>query len=87
VNLKPAALLSGCAALICLIGAIGSNGWSVFWLAIGAVGFGAEAVALQRPAKDDTLSETIWTKTRPLWIRIPVAVFLVWLVVHWVFGI
>jgi hypothetical protein len=77
---------SAVASLVCLGAAVASGGWSAFWLTVGAVGFAVEAVALHRKAKGDTLSETVWAKTRPLWLRIPLAIFMAWLTVHFVLG-
>ena len=85
------ALLSGTASLLCTLGLVTAlnqgNAWSAFWLFIGAVGFGVEAYTVQHPRKGDTLSETVVARTRPLWIRIPLAVFLVWLTIHLVFDV
>lgn len=80
------ATLSGAAAILCLVAAIAVGGWSAFWLGIGAVGFGVEAYALATPGNQDTLSYTIWQRTRPLWLRIPLAIFMVWLTLHFIFG-
>ena len=76
---------AGCASALCAWGAISSSGWEVFWLLVGTIGFAAESFALWRPAKGDTLSETVWDKTKPLTRRIPMGIFLVWLTLHFVF--
>ena len=84
--MKPAPLLAWTASIICLVGAVtaGSN-WTQFWLAMGTAGFLVEGYALHRKAKGDTLSETIWLETRPLYRRIPLGIFMVWLTLHFVF--
>ena len=84
---KPSVLLAGGGSIVCLTAAVLLGGWAALWFSIGAFGFVAEAVALNRPDKGDTLSETIWARTRPLWLRIPLGIFMVWLTLHWVFGL
>lgn len=85
-EISKGAVVSAVMAAVCLGAAVVAGGWSAFWLIIGTVGFAVEAVALQRRAKGDTLSETVWSLTRPLWLRIPLAVFLLWLTAHLVLG-
>jgi hypothetical protein len=80
------AIASAAAAVLCLIGAVAVADWSSPWLVIGAVGFGWEAFTLNRKAKGDTLSETVW-RPKALWARISIAIFMVWLTLHWVFGL
>lgn len=84
--MKKSAVLVGLASVGALIAAISSGGWAAFWLGLGTVGLAAEAVALQRSAKGDTLSETVWLKTQPLWLRIGLGVFMAWLTIHFVAG-
>jgi hypothetical protein len=79
--------LSALAALLLSVLAVISGGWAAFWLLVGAAGFAAEAVALRRRAKGDTLSETVWRLTGPLWARGLLAVFMLWLTAHFVFRI
>jgi hypothetical protein len=86
VEIRWSAAASALAALVCLGTALAVGGWSAFWLGIGTVGFAVEAVALQRHQKGDTLSETVRDLTRPLWLRIPLAVFMLWLAGHFVLG-
>jgi hypothetical protein len=81
---KSAVLVAG-ASVVCLIAAIATGGWAALWFSIGAFGFVAEAVALSRKEKGDTLSETVWAKTQPIWLRIPLGIFMVWLTLHFVF--
>lgn len=84
--MRPAAIASGAAAVLCLIGAVVVSDWSSPWLVIGAAGFGYEAFTLHRKEKGDTLSETVW-RARPVWARAGIFLFMVWLTLHWVFGL
>jgi len=79
--------LSLLVGIVCLVAAVLSGGWSAFWLSIGAIGFGVEAYTLYTPGNKDTLSYTVWQKTRPLWLRIPLGIFMLWLTFHFVFGV
>jgi hypothetical protein len=75
------------ASLVCLLGVLtASSGWEALWLLIGVIGFAVETVALVRQRKGDTLSETVWANTRPLYRRVILAAFMVWLMFHFVFG-
>lgn len=40
------------------------TGWAWLWIAWGLTGLTAEVIALIRPARSDTLSESIWILLR-----------------------
>lgn len=72
--------------------------WTIYWLVIWfGLGFGVfEAIALIKPQRGDTLSETVWhlfNSTGPLnptewpFKRYVLLVFMIWLTFHFVFGI
>jgi hypothetical protein len=79
-EISKGAVASTLASLCCFIIALSAANWSSVWLVIGTVGFGWEAVTLQRRQKGDTLSETIWKL--PIWGRILLGIFFVWLAFH-----
>jgi len=56
--------------------------WATLIFVAGAL----EALGLFRAAKDDTLSEYVWSKTGKAAIRGPVIGLLVWLVYHFSYG-
>jgi len=69
--------------------------WTIIWATIGGLALGAEIVALVSPAEGDTLSEHVWrwlkvggrNPTTLTWVlRGLVAVFLIWLLLHFEFG-
>jgi hypothetical protein len=72
--------------------------WSIFWVGWVVVGIGVELAAIFRSKRGDTLSENTWdvtgvrgTTILPRWLqwtlRSAVAVFLIWLIPHFFFGI
>lgn len=72
------------------------NWWRLYWLLFLLVGFGVpETVALVRSRRDDTLSEAVWhwcqvSPGNTLWtwsaLHIFVALFMLWLFVHLMWG-
>jgi hypothetical protein len=62
-----------------------AEGFAIFWFSALAVVSFVEAYALWDAARDDTLSETVWRYTKPLWVRLLLLVFMSWLLVHFVF--
>lgn len=65
------------------------NGWSWYWVAWIVLGFGIpEGYALATNAKN-TLSWQVWDAESfgGLWVRVPVFIFCLWLLVHMVWRI
>jgi len=72
--------------------------WKIYWLVIWfGLGFGVfEAIALIKPQRGDTLSETVWglfNSTGPVnpadwpFKRYILLAFMIWLTFHFVWGI
>lgn len=63
------------------------SGWGVVWFGILTIGGVVETIALVRQAKGDTLSESVWNRTRHPLAKVALALALIWLFFHFVFGI
>lgn len=73
------------------------NPWHVYWLCWGFIGFLVpETIALVRARRGDTLSEAVWfwCKVTPgdsvtHWnaLHVFMALFMIWLFVHFCFGV
>lgn len=66
--------------------ATGDGFWPHFWWGLLGIGAIAETVALTIAAKNDTLSEQVWTETKNPVYRVLLAVFMVWLSWHFTAG-
>lgn len=79
--------VSGAATALFAVLAFTTGGWASFWFTLLTIGGVAETVAIARRERDDTFSETVWNATKHPAARIALALFMLWLTIHFIFEV